>query len=130
MYNLTPYALELGFKFLFTTESVTRPTSLLLARHIGTTNDLGSINEETTAADSSYTQLPITFGASSWSSVLGVRRCLSTSSVNLIPDATAGIRSYYAWSILDAGTGNTLCVIPFAGAASCVLPAILGIANS
>lgn len=116
MYSLTPYALELGLKFLFTAESVTRPTSLFLARHIGTANDLGSLNEETTAADSSYARLPITFGASVWSSVLGIRRCLSTSSENLVPAVAAGTRSYYAWSIWDAATaGNCLCVIPFAG---------------
>lgn len=116
MYGLTPYALELSLNFTFTTASVTRPAALYLARHIGSTDDSGSINEETTATDADYTRPAILFNAAIGNSSLGLMLSLNSNIMTLTPAIAAGTRSYYAWSIWDAPTGgNCLCVIPFAG---------------
>lgn len=114
MNTFTPFANELGLKFMFTTGAATRPTALYLARHIGSTDDSGSLNEETTANDASYARLPITFGDPAWSSALGLMTISSSAALSLAPAIAAGTRSYYAWSIWDAATGgNCLAVLPF-----------------
>ncbi len=114
--HLTPYALELGLNFTFTTAAVTRPAALYLARHVGSTNDSGSINEVTTATDTDYTRPVIPFDAAMWNSSLGLALSLNSSVLTLRPAVAAGTQSYYAWSIWDAPTGgNCLSVIPFAG---------------
>jgi hypothetical protein len=114
MYGLTPYGLEQCLKFGFTTSSVTRPTAWYVARHVGNPGDTGSLNEETTGGDSSYARLSVSFGASTWSSVLSMRTAASSSSVTFTPAAGAGTRTYYGLSVWDALTGgNCLFVINF-----------------
>lgn len=113
-FALTPYSLEEGLKFLFTALSVTRPTAWYVARHIGTTDDTGSTNEETTGNDADYTRLPVTFNISSWSSALQEQVCESSSSLTFTPASGAGTRTYYALSVWDASTGgNCLFVVNF-----------------
>ena len=114
MNTFTPFANELGLKFMLTTSAVTRPTTLYLARHIGSTDDTGSLNEETTANDANYARLPITLGNPAWSSSLGLMTVSSSVALTITPAVAAGTRSYYAWSIRDAATGgNCLAVLPF-----------------
>ena len=114
MNTLTPFANELGLNFAFTATSVTRPTALYLARHIGSTDDAGSLNEETAANDANYARLPLTFGDPVWSSALGLMTVSNSAALTLTPAVAAGTRSYYAWSIWDAATGgNCLAVLPF-----------------
>jgi hypothetical protein len=115
MNTLTPFANELGLNFAFTATAVTRPTTLYLARHVGSTDDAGSINEETVTNDTNYARLPITFGDPVWSSALGLMTVSNSgSALTLTPAVAAGTRSYYAWSIWDAATGgNCLAVLPF-----------------
>lgn len=102
---LTSYANELSFNWLLTTDTVTRPTAWYIAWHIGDPGDDGSANEQVVGNDADYVRQAVTFGPSSWSSILKSSISRNTSVVTIAPAAGASY-NILGFSIWDAATGG------------------------
>lgn len=103
MSALTNFGEDLLLDWMFTTDSVTRPTAWYVALHTGDPGEVGTTDELTTGTDADYVRKSVTFA----SAVSG--QALSASAVSWT--AAAGATTYVIThvSIRDALTsGNVL----------------------
>lgn len=105
MNALTPFAAELGSKWLLTAEAVTRPTTWFLAWHIGPPGDAGAANEQAVGGDANYARIPITIGSSAWVLPLLKTIAYNTNAMTITP-AAATSYTIYGLSIWDSLTGG------------------------
>lgn len=102
MAALTDFAENLLLQWLFTTDSVTRPSTWHVALHTGDPGeDSPAENEVDTGDDSAYARQTITMGTP----VAGSGSSLSTTAVTWTVGTSSGFTVTHA-SIFDAATGG------------------------
>lgn len=101
--SATNHCEDLALDWLFTTDSVTRPTAWYIATHLDDPGETGASNETTTSEDADYARQSITFASAS--SGQSLNDLAASWTVN---SGSSGYTVKYA-SIWDAATsGNCL----------------------
>ncbi len=97
--------------WMFTTDSVTRPTTWYIALHTGDPGSDGSSNEVDTGDDADYVRQSVTYGSAA------SKQCLNDAAVSwTVNSGSAGFTVTHA-SVWTASTGGTCLMTGELGAA-------------